>query len=33
MYNEKKRFDIVEALYFVGLMFGISLILLGIGVI
>ena len=33
MYNEKKRFDVIEALGFVGLVFGIMLILIGIGVI
>ena len=33
MYSEKKGFDAIEALYFVGLFFSILLILIGIGLI
>jgi hypothetical protein len=33
MGQKKKRFDVLKALYFVGFMFGILLILLGVGVL
>ncbi len=33
MYKEKKRFDAVEAFYYVGLLSGILLILLGTGIL
>jgi len=33
MYEEKKRFDVVDAIYYGGLLSGILLILLGTGIL